>query len=219
MMYCEKCGLSVRGEYSHCPLCQQTLAGEPEQSVFPVIHLREQRLKMILRLAAFASVVSIVLSLALNLAFPAYGWWAVFVIAGLASLWISMGILIQNIDNIIKAMVWQVVIISALAVAWDIFTGFRGWSVDFVIPMLCTASIAAMAIFAQATRLKIEDYVIYLVIDSVWGLLCVLLIVFDVSKIIWPCLICVACSVISLSALFIFEGRALNSELRRRLHL
>lgn len=222
-MYCDKCKVTVRGRYSHCPLCQQPLSGDGTAEIFPDVQVRSQpsarRLKSILRLAAFVSIVSVVICIALNVIFPEYGWWSIFVIAGMASLWLSMGVLIRKMDNILKAIIWQVAIISILAVIWDVFTGFRGWSVEFVLPILCTASMAAMAIFAQVTRLKIEDYMIYLVIDSVWGILCVLLIVFNIVDIIIPSLICVACSIISLAALLIFEGRALKSELRRRLHL
>lgn len=218
-VFCEKCNVTVRGNYSRCPLCQQPLAGEAVDGIFPHVKPHIRRLKKIMRLAAFFSIVSVVTCVALNVAFPSYGWWSVFVIAGLASLWLSLGVLINKMDNIYKAIVWQVVLISVLALVWDVFTGFRGWSVDFVIPILCTASMAALAVIAQAARLNLEDYVIYLVIDAVWGILCILLIIFNIAEIIIPSLICVAVSVISLSALYIFAGQALKAELKRRLHL
>jgi len=218
-MYCETCKVTIRGDYVHCPLCQQTLTGEPIDGVFPVLLPEKKRLRAILRLAAFTSIVLMVVCFALNVALPAYGWWSVFVIAGLVSLWLSVGTFIKKRETVLKAIVWQVVIISALAVFWDLFTGFRSWSLEFVIPIMCTAAMAAMAIITQAARLNQEDYLIYMVIDAIGGILCVLLIVFDITDIIIPALICVGCSVISLAALFIFEHQALMSELRRRLHL
>ena len=218
-MYCEKCKVTVRGEYERCPLCQQKLKGEAGEGIFPEPMPETKKIKSFLRLCSFASVVVLVLCVAINFSLPDYGWWSIFVLAGMVSLWILLGVLINKKDNILKTMIWQAAIISALAAAWDLFTGFRGWSVEFVIPILLTATMAAMALFAQITRLRQEDYLIYLVIDSSWGLLCVLFIVFNVAEIVIPSIICVCASVISLSALNIFEGRALRAELRRRLHL
>lgn len=218
-MKCERCGVTVRGDFVTCPLCQQELQGEPIEGVFPKISPQKLRLRKIISFAAFVSIVALVICVLLNVALPSYGWWSLFVAAGMASLWLSLGVLIQKRDNVLKAIIWQVALIAALAFIWDLSTGFRGWSVDFVIPILFTAAMAAMAIFSQAAKLSIEDYLIYLVINSVLGILCVLLIVFDVVKIALPALICVACSVISLAALSIFEGKALREELKRRLHL
>jgi len=218
-VYCEKCKVTVRGKYARCPLCQRKLKGETGEEIFPEPVQETKKIKAFLRFCSFASIVVLVLSIAINFAFPDYGWWSIFVLAGMTSLWILLGVLINKKDNILTTMIWQAAIISVLATAWDILTGFRGWSVEFVIPILLTANMAGMALFAQITRIRQEDYLIYLVIDSSWGLLCVFFIVFNVAEIVIPSIICVCASVISLSALNIFEGRALRAELRRRLHL
>ena len=218
-MYCEKCKVTVRGAHARCPLCQRKLKGDVGEGIFPETMPETKTIRAFLRFSSFASVVVLAICVAINFAFPDYGWWSVFVLAGMASLWIVLGVTIKKKDTILKTMVWQVAIISILAVVWDLITGFRGWSVEFVIPILLTATMVAMALYAQITRLRQEDYLIYLVIDSSWGLLCVFFIVFNVAVIVIPSIVCVCASVISLAALNIFEGRALRAELRRRLHL
>ena len=58
-------------------------------------------------------------------------------------------------------------LISALALFWDWWTGGRlSWSVDFVIPLLLTGAMIAMAVIARVMRLKIQDYILYLMLDA-----------------------------------------------------
>jgi len=76
-----------------------------------------------------------------------------------------------------------------------------------------------MFIVASIKKLKIEDYIIYLIIDILFGIVPLILLLLDVVKIVYPSLICVVGSVISLTILIIFEGKALKAEIVRRIHL
>lgn len=220
-MYCKACKVELRGSPERCPLCQQTLHGEEERSeaVFPQIGAPPKGLIRLLKFLAFLSVMGAVVSVAVNLSFPGARMWSLWVLAGLGSLWLSFGLILRKRDNIHKTIVWEVALISLLALLWDISTGFHGWSLDFVFPIICVGAMILMAVVAQIIKLDIEDYLIYLVIDSVLGILCLILLALDWIRIILPSVICVVSSILSLSALLIFEGGALRRELRRRLHL
>lgn len=220
-MYCKKCNMQIRTPGTRCPLCQGVLANgkEGSEQVFPHIGRDKTWLTALIRIAAFCSLVAVAVCIGANLYLHRIGGWSLFVIAGLGSFWVSFTAVLKKKDNIHKAIIWQVVIISILAALWDIFTGFHGWSVDFVIPTMCTCAMIAMAVIAQITNLHIEDYIIYVVIDCCLGIFSATLIFFDVLNFILPSAICVTASLISLGALFIFEGRAMRAELYRRLHL
>jgi hypothetical protein len=142
-----------------------------------------------------------------------------FVIAGLASLWLSFLTINRQWWNIPKNIFLQLFVISILVFLWDIFTGFNKWSIDFVIPILFSCSMIALAVFAKVRKLKVEDYIIFLVIISVISIFSLLLIIFHAVSIIYPAMICFTLSIISLAFLLLFEGRALLHELQRRMHL
>ena len=61
-------------------------------------------------------------------------------------------------------------VISILAVAWDMGTGWHGWSVDFILPILCTVSIGMMVVMARFLHLQLREYVIYMLMEIVYGL-------------------------------------------------
>lgn len=221
-MYCEKCKVTVRGggggRDGHCPLCQRQITGEMTDDIFPKISVNKPEGKFI-RFMILLMLVASVVCITVNVSMPGTGYWSLLVIAGFLSFGGSFFVLLSKRENIYKAILWEVAILSVIGVLWDNITGFRGWSTDFVIPITCTAAMAAMAVIAQITHLKIEDYIVYLIIDGVFGLIALLLILLDVTGVRLPSLICIGASVISFGSLIIFEGAAMAAEIRRRLHL
>ena len=209
----------MAGPLKRCPLCQGDLTGDPvRENPFPWLSY-SKRFGFFLRMVAFAGAIAAAVCIAVNLSFPSGGWWSMFVIAGLGSLWIALWFIIKKRTNIPKTILWQVAVISLLALVWDKFTGWHGWSIDYVVPILCGCTMCAMALIARILHLRIQDYIIYLILDSILGIIPLILILCGAVQIVYPSAICVAISIISLAALFIFEGTALHNEIVRRLHL
>ncbi len=220
MKSCPRCGVTIRQNPARCPLCQGDLSGGAEEvRVFPVVQSVRRRHRVLLRLMIFGTIVAAVICGAINLSFPSGGWWSLFVAAGLASFWLSFAFVASKRGNIPKAILWQVAIISFLAVAWDFATGYHLWSLNYVVPILCTCAQGAMAVSARILRLEIQDYILYLVLDSLFGIIPLAFILLDVVNVVLPSAVCVAVSIISLSALWVFEGAALRAELRGRMHI
>lgn len=236
MRRCEKCQVSLTGQPAHCPLCgSDTAPREESASGFPPAagslaaggdgrsypylpyavppHIR------LIRLLQLGTIVAAVICVAINYILPSRGWWSLFVIAGIASFWLTFSIAMRKRHNIPKNLVWQTVLISVLALLWDIFTGFRGWSVDYVIPILCVGTMACLSVWARIKKLRAGDYLIYLIIDSIFGIVPLLLLLLDIPRVNFPSTICIAVSVVSLSSLWLLEGNALWAEICRRLHV
>lgn len=221
MLTCERCKVHVAGAPQLCPLCQGPLSGVPEEEgcVFPLVAPSPHFRRIFIRLAAFLTLVAAAICVTINLFFPQRGWWSLFVLAGLGSLWLSFAFVIKKRGNLPKNILWQVGLISLLAVVWDLCTGFLGWSLDYVLPVLYTCSMLGMAVVARIMRLHIQDYIIYLVIDSIFGVMPLIFFLCGLLHVVYPSIVCLITSIVSLSALFLFEGRALRAELYRRTHL
>ncbi|GHU34050.1 hypothetical protein FACS1894105_00150 [Clostridia bacterium] len=224
-MRCEKCRVEVAGSLKNCPLCQGDLSAHKKadgestaDDIFPVIPAANKH-RTLLSWSIFGVVTTSIISIAINLSFPESGMWSVFVVFGILSLSLSFNFVITRLKNIPKNILWQVFVISVLSVLWDVFIGWKGWSVTFVIPILSACAMVAMAVVAQILHLGIEDYIFYLVIDSVLGLLQLIFILTKLVSVVYPSAISFACSVIFLAALFLFEGKALISEIQRRMHV
>jgi hypothetical protein len=222
MLYCNKCRVRVAGSPQRCPLCQWDLSGEaePEHNVFPVIPPVIAPYKRLITFIAFITIAVAAISVAINIAIPTGGaWWSLFVIAGLGCLWLSFLIINKQYWDIPKNIFIQLFIISIMVLLWDFFTGFYLWSLNFVIPILFGSSMIALAVFAKVRKLKVEDYVLFLVIISVISIFSLLLIIFHVVTIVYPAVICFTISIISLASLLLFEGKSLLKELQRRMHV
>jgi MFS superfamily sulfate permease-like transporter len=102
---------------------------------------------------------------------------------------------------------------------WDVFTGWHGWSVDYVIPIAFASVMTATAILARILKMPTETYMVYSVLLILYGIIPAIFVLSGLSTIIYPSLICVAGSLLSLAALLIFESRNMIEELKRRLHL
>lgn len=219
MLYCKNCKIHLSGKYACCPLCKGTLTGEADgaENLFPVLSAPINH-AMLMRLA-FGSAVTAAVSIAVNLISPFHGWWSLFVVFGIASFWISLALVLKKNRNIPKTVLWQVGALSLLAYIWDYFTGFRGWSLNFVLPILCTSAMVAMAVIAKVKNLDIQNYIFYLVIDCVFGIVSFTFLVIGRTTEVIPAALCFASTIISLAALLIFQGKALLTEAQRRFHL
>jgi len=164
-------------------------------------------------------VVAVVLCAAVLFCLPGFAVAALSALAGLASGWIAVGIAVKKRGKPLKAVFWQACVLSVLVLAWDWGTGFRGWSLDFVLPILYTCTMLSMAVIARVLRLGPADYLLYLVMNILLGLVPLLLLLAGALRVEYPAVICAAVSVIFLTALILFEGPALKGELLRRLHL
>ena len=220
MKICEKCLVSVKGNFEKCPLCQYVLVGEGQcEDVFPFIPLIKHKHGFLYKMVQLCSAMAVIMAVIVNIMLPQSGFWSLFVIAGVACMWISLIIAVRKRHNILKNLAYQVNIVSALSVLWDVFTGWYGWSVDFVIPIAFASVMAATTILARVLKMQVSDYMIYMCLLIIYGIIPAIFIGVGLVTIIYPSLICVASSLLSLAALLIFEGGNMMAELKRRLHL
>lgn len=225
MKYCPVCKMNIRGDHSKCPLCQSKLTSSEHAedcdcgNIFPVIPTVLEQYKLIIKIAVFLSVSAAVIAVAVNFMVPHNRMWSLFVVLGIACVLVAFVIALQKRNNIIKNMYNQVIIVSVFAVIWDYITTWRGWSIDFVIPILLGFNIILMLITARIIKIKIEDYIFYLLINSIGGLIPLIFLGLDIIKIVYPSYICVILSVISLTALGVFYTNKLFAEIKKRFHM
>ncbi len=148
------------------------MTGEPDgESVFPEIPYKEEKNELLIRLLALGTVIAAATCIAVNYIWQDYGWWSVYVSAGLLSVWFAVGIAVKKHGNPPKAVLWQVCAGTCLIFAWDYCTGFHGWSLDFVVPILYICSLFLMTVLVRFLHLKPQDYLVYLGWNLLLGLI------------------------------------------------
>lgn len=220
MLYCKKCRMYVEGHKERCPLCQGELSGEnPSPEPYPKLAQDKFGRSALQKIINFATIVAAVITLALNLMFPLESFSSLFAIAGVASIWVTLTIGITYRKRLFKNITFQLFFITAACVLWDVATGWRGWSIDFVLPCACVAYMFSIFILSKIIKGPQNSYIIYLVLDAVYGIVPLILLLSGVLKVIYPSVICFACSLISIFGLLIFDGKSLKEEVTRKLHI
>lgn len=228
MKYCVKCKITVLGNRMYCPLCQRELKelegtedknSMEKEEIFPYIPTIYEKHHIFFKIMIFLSIAAVVLTFFLNLLFTPDTMWAWIVLAGIVCFWVVMAFIFAKRKNIGKSILYQVVVISVISVIWDYYTGWNCWSVNFVIPILCMASLLGIIVMSRIVYSQLEDYLIYLLLGSIFGIVPILFYGLGIVTIVFPSLLCVASSVLFLAAILVFQGERMLGELKRRLHL
>lgn len=222
MKYCNTCRVSIRGMKERCALCGNTLITKDNKAateeIFPLVP-PYYKSDMAMRIMIFISLSAVVVSFTLRMIFPTNFNWPVFVLFGIGSAWLSLAIIILKGKSIPKVILWQVTFIPLIAVFWDWQTGWRGWSLDYLIPILYLAAEVVMYVTAKIMKLSVRDYISYAFLDGIFGIIPILFIVFKWVNTPYPSIICTAVSLIFLMAIFIFQGGYIKNELNKRMHI
>jgi hypothetical protein len=219
MLFCEQCQVHVEGALHRCPLCQGPLSGQPGENAYPVLPQAKSSLGLSLRLAALATVAVAAVCFAVNYSLPHTGWWSVFVFAALASTWLVLGVTVRKRGSPMKAVVWQLGVISAVTLLWDLCTGFAGWSLDFVLPIFIPCAQLAAFIVVKALGLRPAEYLFCLTICILVGFVPLILLLCGTLGTVYPSVICVSISLVALAGLLLIKGKELKDDAVRRLHL
>lgn len=145
--------------------------------------------------------------------------WSWFAGAGCVCAWLVVMVAYSKRRNILKNEIWQLLLISVIAILWDQFTGWRGWSVDFILPFGVLSVQFSVPVIARVNRLKREEYLFYLVQACIAGLIPMILAWTGVVKFVYPSVICAGISILTLAALFIFCKKDTLREFHKKLRM
>lgn len=221
MLRCDACGVGVEGSWNACPLCRTATTGEATPNPLPNVPLRFSR-RRVLRALFLTSLVVIAGSLVAQLLFsrssanlgaPRFVW------LGIASMWLVVLMAVRKRRNVAKGTAYLVVIVGGLAAYWDYLTGWHGWSLDYVVPIVFGSAIIALLITVQVMRMQVGDHIVYSALTVVLGLVPLAFQVLGWVEIWLPSVICGAISFLALVILQIIGGRSVRNELSKRLHV
>ncbi len=145
--------------------------------------------------------------------------WAWFVVAGALCAWLLVEVAHKKRRNLLKNVTWQLVLISAIGVLWDIFTGWHGWSVNYLIPIGVLTALGSMPIIALVQHLEKQEYLFYLIQACALGFLpAILMFAGVVSRPVFSTL-CTGVSLLVLAGMAIFQGRDVWKEMQKKFRL
>lgn len=220
MRNCPKCGVEIEGKWARCPLCGAITEGTSSDSPLPTVALRFSR-KRLVRVLFLTSVVVILASFGLQLAFRRDADVGVLrsIWLGIAAMWLVVVMAVRKRRNIAKGTVYLVALVGLVCAYWDYLSGWHGWSVTYVIPIVCGFSIIALLIAVRMMRMEVGDYTVYAGLTVLLGLVPILFLIFGWTTNPIASAICIGVSGLALVVQILTQRREMGHELAKRLRV
>lgn len=146
--------------------------------------------------------------------------WPLLTAGGITSMWLALAIGFFKRYNLMKNAVWQLMIVTLGCILWDAFTGWNGWSVDFVFPSVCMVILFSMLIISRIQRHTAKDYMIYFVMAGGYGVIFpLMMLLLGVAGFKLIIVLCIVVCFLFLAALVIFKGKELAQEMHKKFHV
>ncbi len=213
MQYCRKCKVKIRGRKECCPLCNSPLyevEGEANFA-FPVLEKRKISNITFLKMCTFLFITAEIILGAVNImtegVYSAIG----IVMMGIAVAWIDVLATMYLRNNLIKVITFEVYVAIVIDYYIDLRTGFYGWSVQWMIPLTLIMLALVTIITAMVLRLRLDEYILYIVMDFLLSLIQIIPIKRGMNSFPWPAAISIMFYMILIAALVIFRFRDLRN--------
>lgn len=220
MSICKKCNLEILDETERCPLCNSVLEQTMEvEDMYPNVRVMARKLMLISRIYLFCAIITEVLLVYINVVTDSEIWWSA--ISGLSFLYVYMLIRFAILGK--SGYQSKVTLLSLIAVlmlvAIDFLYGYRGWSINYALPVIILLVDMSILILMILNRRNWQSYMMW----QLFMILCsVVSLVFSVIGIATrPFMgeLAFAASVLLFVGTVIIGDRRAHTELKRRFHV
>ena len=224
MKICPDCKIQVGGPTKNCPLCGGVLSaesGNDEVALYPDFSLPvkpRSKFPFLAKIFAFISLIAILVCGLIDLILNHRFTWSLFVIGGIAMLWVSVGTHLLKDINLNYKLLLDLCALSVYLVLIDKLTGWHQWSVDYVIPILYIGVMITTIILALVFREFWREYLLSLIAICVLGLGPLFIFFTSKSPMRYLCLAAALMAGVLLVGLLYFASGKLFSEWKRRMN-
>lgn len=199
---------------------EQGIHAEKPEPEYPEPDVPRKLKVKIFRIYSFICLAAILAFTALNFMFHPKTHWSLFTTAGIGSMWLATWIGVSKRYNLMKNLMWQLILVSAGSVLWDLSTGWHGWSVDFMLPAVCMSVSLSLLIIAKIQGQSAREYMIYFVMSGAYGIIFPLILLLSgVTKFRILSIVCIVVCSLILLALLIFRWREFQEEMQKKFHV
>lgn len=188
-----------------------------QENDFPGYYEKPSRRALMgLKIFTFTCTAAVVICWMINYLLTFGRWWAGYVTAGVFCTWLLIMVGYRKRKNPLKNGMWQLVIVSAGSLLWDVFTGWQGWSVDYVIPLAMLVNMLSMVIISAAGKMEVSEYLFYLIQAGACGLIPFVLLAAGAASVPYPSVICSGVSLLFLLGLVLFKWKDFTREMQKK---
>lgn len=229
MNRCKTCDVIILDNTYVCPLCSSVLEvehkehkekdGEIRPGMYPNVRTVTRNLNFIIKLYLFLAIVLEAVLIIINyITYHGFRWSA---ISGIAILYFYMTLRysVQKNSGAKGVLFVQVIGAVIVTVFIDFIIGYRGWSLDFVLPSAILLMDVAIIILMLVNIENWQSYILLQILNVVFSI--AILILWKTGITHFPILTFIAAGLSSVFFIgtMIFGDRKAKNELKRRFHV
>lgn len=221
MKYCNRCNIVIENNLDKCPLCHQKLLKNNDIEVKDFAIQKRSGIDLnrkIIRLLIFLFILVIGINIVLNIAFSYKFIWAPYSIVILFYVYLMIREAVLTYKNIGSIVVINVYMLSVIGFILDIILGFRGWSIDYLIPILVLSGIISLIVFLFIKPKMFANYFIYVLTMTFFGIIELVFLLSGIIKVKIISIIAIFISIMSIIGLFMFGNEEAKNEFVKRFH-
>ena len=226
MSRCNQCKVDVIDDHAVCPLCQSVLEKtettkitKTTENLYPNVRVIAKRIDLMIRIYAFSAIVVETMLAYYNYRTYEKSYWSVLVGVVLFYVFMALKITFKEGYEYTTKSLLMVILAVLCVVLIDVLTGFRGWSLNYVLPsaiiLLNTGIIVAMFV-------NIRNWQSYMMIELfaiIWSALPFVLNKLGFLTDLNLSHIATAYSILLFLGTIIIGGKRASNELKRRFHV
>lgn len=220
MSRCRNCNVEVLDESEFCPLCHSVLEQTDElENMYPDARLKTQKMKFATRLYAFLSLVAEFILLLIDFNGDNQVHWSLLAGLGFLYVYTVLRYAVLGTSGYRAKTIVLVILAVLITVAIDFVTGYRGWSVDYVISasiLLVDTAIIVLMIF---NRRNWQSYLMWQITMILFSTVPAILFLTGIVNKFGMAFLPLVISVFLFIGTVMIGGRRATQELYRRFHI
>lgn len=219
MAECRNCRIHVLDETEVCPLCRSILEQtEPMENMYPNVRSKLRPLRIISRIYLFCALLLWLALLGLNVMAQPQIWWSIIVGLGLLYGYLVLRYAIVGESGYRSKVTVLAILAVLMAIAIDFVVGYRGWSVDYVLPggiLIVDGIILGCMLF---NRRRWHSYMMWQIMMILCSLIPAALYLLELEHNAYLAFLPLAVSAAIFLGTLIIGDRRARAELARRFH-
>lgn len=226
MRRCKNCKVTVIDPVLVCPLCHYVLENEGMEEgkkviprMYPNVKETTRALNFIVKLYTFLAIVTEVSLVIINYMTYSGLWWSAISGIGILYFYITLRYSIQKNSGYQRIILTQIFCGMFLSIGIDFILGYRGWSMNLMVPIAILLVDLAAVILMIVNTANWQSYILLQLLTVL--LSAVTLVLWKVGIIQYPLLAIIAAivSAVMFVGTLIFGDRRAKNELKRRFHM
>lgn len=216
------CGVEFIDVTNICPLCKCIVDGGGQHVgtvTYPYAEKGRKKMQIALNIYTFSAIVAELILLAVNIHTHHSVWWSVMTAAFFVYGFVTLKFSIQKHTSYRFKMMLQSLLAISVLVLIDFLLGFRGWSLNYVLPAAFLLFDAAIIVLMIVNSRNWQSYMPMQILTIVLNVIPIVLQYFHISRATMLSFISLAAAVLVFCGTLIVGGKRARDELYRRFHV